>query len=118
MDNVQETLNDLQSSVTGFLGAALVDHDSGMALGAVGSGLDLEVAAAGNTEVVRSKLRVMKQLKIEGGIDDILITLTGQMHLIRPIGETLFLYLAIDRERGNLGMARHIMTGAAKQLKV
>lgn len=118
MENVQETLKNLQSSVTGFLGAALVDHDSGMALGTVGSGLNLDVAAAGNTDVVRAKLRVMKQLEIDGGIDDILITLTSQLHLIRPIGETLFLYLAIDRQQGNLGMARHIMASAAGKLKI
>ncbi|MGH1349165.1 MAG: hypothetical protein ACRBN8_46980 [Nannocystales bacterium] len=118
MQNVQDTLKKLGSDVTGFLGAALVDHESGMALGTVGTGLNLDVAAAGNTDVVRSKLRVMKELQIDGGIEDILITLTGQLHLIRPIGETLFLYLAIDRKQGNLGMARHIMANAALAIKI
>lgn len=118
MENVQETLKSLQTSVAGFLGAALVDHDSGMALGTIGNGLNLDVAAAGNTDVVRAKLRVMKQLEIDGRIDDILITLTSQLHLIRPIGDTLFLYLAIDRQQGNLGMARHIMSSTASKLKI
>lgn len=118
MQNVQDTLKKLESDITGFLGGALVDHESGMALGTVGGGLNLEVAAAGNTEVVRAKLRVMEQLGIDGGIEDILITLTGQLHLIRPIGKTLFLYIAIDRKQGNLGMARHIMAGAADKIKI
>ncbi len=118
MENVQNTLKKLESDIAGFLGAALVDHESGMALGTIGGGLNLEVAAAGNTEVVRAKLRVMEQLGIDGGIEDILITLTHQLHLIRPIGETLFLYIAIDRKQGNLGMARHIMASAASSIKV
>ena len=100
MQNVQETLKKLESDIAGCLGAALVDHDSGMALGTVGSGLNLDVAAAGNTEVVRAKLRVMDQLGLDGGIEDILITLTSQLHLIRPVGNKLFLYLAIDRKQG------------------
>lgn len=118
MTNVQKTLEELKAELAGFLGAALVDHSSGMTLGTHGNGINLEVAAAGNTEVVRAKMRVMKQLAIEGGIEDILITLDTQLHLIRPIGDSLFLYLALDRKQGNLGMARHIMTRVAKNLRV
>jgi len=118
MQNVQESLRELQNSLAGFLGAALVDHESGMALGTHGSGINLDVASAGNTEVVRAKLRVMKQLEIGGSIEDILITLSDQLHVIRPIGDTLFLYLALDKQQGNLGMARHVMAGVAKGIKI
>ncbi len=46
-------------NIDGALGASIVDWESGMALGSVGGGkyLDLYVAAAGNTEVIRAKLR-------------------------------------------------------------
>ena len=118
MNNVDNTLKKLETELAGFIGAALVDHDSGMALGTVGSGINLDVASAGNTEVVRAKLRVMQQLGIEGSIEDILITLSTQFHIIRPIGDNLFLYTAISRKQGNLGMARHIMGSAASSLSV
>jgi hypothetical protein len=99
--------------IDGALGVALVDHGSGMALGTLGGGryLDLEVASAGNTEVVRAKMRTLQALNLDHKIDDILITLTGQYHLIRLLssrqGGGLFLYLALDREKANLAMARH-----------
>ncbi len=96
----------------GAIGVALVDYDSGMALGTLGGGrdLNLEVAAAGNTEVVRAKLRTMESLGLDDGIEDILISLSGQYHLIRLLtgvkGSSLFLYLALDRANSNLAMAR------------
>ena len=99
--------------IDGAVGAALVDHSSGMALGTVGGGkhFDLTVAAAGNTDVVRAKLRAMEMLNISEKVEDILITLDTQYHLIRPLtsrsGKGLFLYLALKKDRANLAMARH-----------
>ncbi|MBO3744158.1 hypothetical protein [Actinoplanes flavus] len=99
--------------IDGALGAALVDHTSGMALGTAGGGkdLDLTVAAAGNTDVVRAKLRAMEMLNLMDKVEDILITLDTQYHLIRPLtsrsGKGLFLYLVLNKDRANLAMARH-----------
>ncbi|GAA0907436.1 hypothetical protein [Virgisporangium aurantiacum] len=98
--------------IDGALGAALVDYTSGMALGTAGGGrdFDMNVAAAGNTDVVRAKLRTIELLNLDDKIEDILITLDGQYHLIRPItgrsGAGLFLYLALAKNRANLALAR------------
>jgi hypothetical protein len=101
-------------SLDGAIGVALVDYESGMTLGSLGGGaeLNLEMAAAGNTEVVRAKVRTLVSLGIQDSVEDILITLTRQYHLIRMLhtsGGKLFLYLAIDRQRGNLALARHYL---------
>jgi hypothetical protein len=98
--------------IEGSIGAALVDYTSGMALGVAGGNrdLDLTVAAAGNTDVIRAKMRTIELLNLNERIEDILITLDTQYHLIRPItgrsGTGLFLYLALNKDRANLALAR------------
>ncbi|UDB87796.1 roadblock/LC7 domain-containing protein [Xanthomonas citri pv. mangiferaeindicae] len=115
-------------SLAGFVGAALVDSDSGMALVDSDSGmalgmtggaeLNLELAAAGNTEVVRAKRRIAEQLGLNDTIEDILITLARQYHLLRPLesNSTLFLYVVLDRAKANLAMARHELKAFEKTL--
>ena len=101
-------------TIDGALGAALVDWDSGMSPGSLGGGkyLDPEVAAAGNTEVVRSRMRTLESLRINETIEGILITLGKQYHIIRPLknggnGQGMFLYMVLGRSRSNLALARH-----------
>ncbi|MNT79905.1 hypothetical protein D3C72_2192960 [compost metagenome] len=66
------------------------------------------MAAAGNTEVVRAKLRTMRDLGLNDTIEDMLITLGKQYHIIRPMQkkEGLFVYLVLDKTKSNLAMAR------------
>ncbi|VUD69201.1 hypothetical protein TDB9533_04567 [Thalassocella blandensis] len=101
---------DALQNVDGFIGAAVVDSESGMCLGTLGGGpsLDLEVAAAGNCEVVRAKRKTMASLQLKDRIEDILITLGKYYHLIRPLetNDGVFIYLALNRNQANLAMAR------------
>ncbi|MFE6844137.1 hypothetical protein [Streptomyces sp. NPDC057686] len=113
MANVEVSLKETMTSIEGTLGVALVDYTSGMALGTLGGGkdLDLAVAAAGNTDVIRAKVRTMEMLGMHDDIEDLLITLGSQYHLIRLLkgreSHGLFLYVVLDKANSNLAMARH-----------
>ncbi|MCA9615589.1 MAG: response regulator [Sandaracinus sp.] len=118
MANINDSLNAIMD-IEGGVAAALVDWESGLTLGTIGGGsFDIELAASGNCSVVKAKMGVMRQLGLKGVIDDILITLEDQYHLIRPLGKSpsLFLYVSIDRKKGNLGLARHKLKAVEENL--
>ncbi len=95
--------------ISGFIGACLVDCDTGLMLASVGGkGIDLEAAAASSTEVMKAKLAAIETLELDDAIDEILMTLGKQFHLIRPLTSmpTVFVYLILNRSDANLGMAR------------
>jgi predicted regulator of Ras-like GTPase activity (Roadblock/LC7/MglB family) len=107
MANSNEIVTELMTEIDGAMVAAIVDGNTGMVLGSAGAGLDIDMAAAANSEVVRAKLNAMKNLGLNDRIEDILITLGKQYHIIRPTEkyEGVFIYVVLDR-KGNLGMAR------------
>lgn len=111
---------DAAMTIDGAMAAALVDYRSGMCLAQAGGGLNLDLAAAGNTQVVNAKLKTMESLGLRRGIEDILITLGDQYHLIRlvPNNQGLFLYLVLDKAKGNLALARYKLTDIERTLKV
>lgn len=119
MASAEDTLSKI-GQTNGYIGSCVVDSESGMMLASDGGGFDLEVAAAGNTEVVRAKLATMKSLGLDDSIQDILITLNKQYHLIRLVQKrpSLFIYVVLDKERSNLAMARHNLATAESEMDI
>ncbi|MBD2723344.1 roadblock/LC7 domain-containing protein [Hymenobacter armeniacus] len=111
---VQDVLNDLP----GLVAVAVVDITSGMALASHSNSpaLNPETAAAYNTEVVKQKQKAMSALKLSGeNIEDILITLTNQFHLIKLAGNK-FIYLVVNSRETNLAIAREVLRSTAANL--
>lgn len=103
---VPELLEGLLGGTDGAHAALLVDYGSGVTLGQAGGGVNLQVAAVGNTQVVRAKLKTMADLGLDEELEDILITLSTQYHLLRVLpGRKLFVYLVLSR-KANLARAR------------
>jgi hypothetical protein len=122
--NIETALKEAMT-IEGAQGVALVDWESGMPLGTLGGGkyLDLDLAAAGNTEVISAKMRTLESLRLDDSVEDILITLVKQYHLIRLLRSTsstpnLFLYLVLDRQKANLALARHHLRRIESELTV
>ena len=110
-------------AIEGANGAAIVDIDSGMALATGGTpGVDRNVAAAGNSNVVRAKLRTISDLELKDEVEDILITLQGQYHLINVLkgqgNSGLIIYLVLNRTTANLALARHKLRAVAGSVSV
>lgn len=116
--NVEPVIKFLLSE-DGALAAAVVDHASGMLLAGDGrASIDLEIAAAGNTEVMRAKMKTMEMLDLNDEIEDVLITLSQQYHLMRPVKKHngLFIYFVLDKAKSNLALARRALVSAEKML--
>ena len=113
---VQNILNDLP----GALAVAIVDISSGMTLAShTNSSINPETAAAYNTEVVKQKQKAMQALKLQGeNIEDILITLTNQLHLIKLVDDSRkFIYLVVNSRDTNLAIAREVLRSQNDLLK-
>ncbi len=108
-----EVLRELAANVSGTLGVAVVDGESGECLGTAGSGIDLVVAAAGSVKVMKAQNDVMCALGQTNTLEDMLITTDTQYHIIRPVNGRMSLYLVIERSQGNLALARHKLGAAA-----
>ena len=121
MANLTNSLASIMQ-LPGAIGTAIVDLESGMNLGQSGGGIiNLDIAAAGNTEVMRAKMRTMADLGLNDEIEDVLITLGTQYHILRPLkgkgSAGLFVYVALDKGRANLAMSRHKSRKSAERLR-
>lgn len=98
----------IQSEVPGFIAASLVDLDSGMTLAVKSARPDFDLAAASafNSEIVKQKHKTIRALGLNSVLEDILLTLSDQLHLIKMIGNSSFIYLAADRATTNLAIMR------------
>ncbi len=114
-----EVLERIQGDSPGFIAASLVDLDSGMTLAATTSrpDFDLTAASAYNSELVKQKLKIMTTLGLSGTIEDMLISLSDQIHLIKLVNSTTFLYLAVDKAQSNLAIARSSVGRHASELQ-
>src|SRR5688572_28732310 len=103
---IQDTFERIANDIHGFIAASLVDLDSGMTLGArsARSDFDLTAASAYNSEMVKQKLKIMKALNLQTTLEDMLLTLGDQIHLIKMVSPSSFVYLAAERASTNLAI--------------
>ncbi|MFH6966269.1 hypothetical protein [Flavobacterium sp. FlaQc-28] len=105
-------LNEMKTNVNGFIAVSVTEIESGLSFGnlTIDPAFDPELAAAYNLEVVKAKLNAVKALNLNQDIEDILITLSNQIHVIDISPNKKFMiYLAADAKKAYLGMTRAVL---------
>ena len=105
---IVESFEKIAAEIPGFIAASLVDLESGMTLGTktVRGDFDLAAASAYNSEMVKQKQKIMRALSLKTNLEDMLITLGDQIHLIKMVSAGTFIYLAADRASTNIAIVR------------
>lgn len=118
-DFLQNFQNDLKENINGFIAVSVTEVETGMSYSSlsVNPNFDPELASAYNLEVVKAKLSAIKALGLDQKINDILITLTDQIHII-DVSEDgkYFIYLAVDSKKVNLGLTRATLSKFKKDI--
>jgi predicted regulator of Ras-like GTPase activity (Roadblock/LC7/MglB family) len=117
--SLEEVLEKLLS-FDGAMCVAVVDSETGMILGQAGSGIELDLAAAGASVILRARLASTKALGTNEKIDDVLISLTSQVQIIHPLpsNPSIFTYLIGDKSKSSLAMARYKASEADPQIQL
>jgi hypothetical protein len=120
MSDFLETFkNDLKENVKGFIAVSVTEVETGMSYCSLSldPNFDPELASAYNLEVVKAKLSAIKALGLTQKINDILITLTDQIHIIDVSEDgNYFIYLAVDATKANLGLTRATLSKFKKDI--
>ncbi len=115
-DDAHRCITKLENTVPGILGAALVDQTRGLSIRAVGSTVDMQLAATGGAELLALQMGLLAKLGLEGSLEDILTVTDLWFWVIRPLDSQRFLYVIVDRVTGNLALARRLVSSAAAEL--
>ena len=123
MTNVLDKfVQDIRTNVPGFIAVSVTEVKSGVSYveASADPNLDPNLASAYNLEVVKAKMSALRILGLEDKekIEDILITLTNQIHVIdlAPNGN-YFVFLVVDSSKANLGITRSLLARYKKDLQ-
>ena len=113
-----EFFSRIDGEVGGMIAISVVDLESGLTLGVRTNrqDFDLSTASAFNSEMIKMKLKTMKALELQSTLEDILLTLSDQIHLIRLISLTAFVYVVVDRSKSNLAIVRNAVAKLASSI--
>jgi hypothetical protein len=115
---ILETFDKIETELGGFIACSLVDLESGMTLAvrSTRAELDLAAASAYNSEMVKQKLKTIEALNLKSTLDDVLLTLSDQIHFIKIITPRAFLYLAAEKGGTNPALVRSVISKHAPTL--
>lgn len=118
-DFLKQFGDEVKKNIPGYIAVAVTEIKSGISYFSHSSSesFDPELASAFNLEVVKAKLNAISALGLSQSIDDILITLTDQIHIIDVSqNNEYFIYLVVDSNKANLGMTKALLNKYKKEI--
>lgn len=105
----------------GMLGCAVVDGRTGSVIAREGTQVDLELAAAAATEVMRAHRRALRHFGHHSPsehVDEVLVTVGSRYHVMRSViaHADFFVLALLDKPRSNLALARFRIMEAQQSL--
>jgi predicted regulator of Ras-like GTPase activity (Roadblock/LC7/MglB family) len=117
-----QVVDKMITEIPGLIAISIVDLKSGMSLAShsTQANFDPDIASAFNAEVVRQKQKAMSALGLTGeAVEDILITLSNQIHLLRLFGNgAYFIYVAANSREANLAIVRSVMKKYSSEISI
>jgi len=115
---IGEVFDRMAADIPGFIAASLVDLESGLTLGMKTNRpeFDLAAASAYNSEMVKQKLKILTLLRMRTHLEDMILTLGDQIHMIKLVSPSTFIYLAADRASANLAIVMTVVNRNIAQL--
>lgn len=106
--------------LAGYLGSCAIHVSTRQLIAAdrQTSAIDVEAAGLANIDVISAKQQVIERLGFDDTIDDMIITISSQYHLMRPLRgrRDIFFYLVVDRPLANLATARLVLRSAERSI--
>lgn len=109
---IAEILQKIDQELSGAIGSAVFTVSTGLSVAAhaVRGSLDLSLAAAYNAEVIKQQYKALNAFGFsEQILDEFIITMSTQTHIIKTITRDIFLYVVLDTSTSNLGMAKIVI---------
>lgn len=117
-----ETALDALVDLNGFVGAAIVDAQTGAVLNMrqnpVHHDFPVEESALSDAKSMGEKIKSIRAFGLENALENVQIVLTHQYHLIWPLPNinSIFIYCILERPQNDLAQARELMSSIAQQL--
>ncbi len=120
-DTLKTFGENLSKNIPGYIACAISEIKSGICYYSHSSvkTFDPELAASFNLEVVKAKMNAISIMELNMSIDNIMITLDSQIHIIEISPKSdYFIYLAVDSAKGNLGMTKSLLNKYKQEINI
>lgn len=117
--NLNDKLAKLER-LEGFLAAGLYDMSEERCVAVLerDPAAQIRASTAGHAALIDAKRRTIARLNLDDDLEDIVITVEDEYHLLRLCRHhpNLFFYVALDRSDANLAMARYLLSNVERDV--